>query len=137
MTKTALLIAFLFGCSSSTDDTGDWSAPTEMLTDGERWWVSWTSSPQPPPFNEVFSLTVEATDPDTGSPAEGTSFALEILMPDHGHGMQVSPVISEVDAGKWLAEGAVLHMEGLWEIRVGLTDETGQEAAIFDLMCCD
>ena len=95
-----------------------------------------SSSPAPPPFNDPFSITIEAIDPDTGAPASVSSFALEILMPDHGHGMLVSPILSEFEPGQWLAEGLVLHMEGLWEMQVGLTDAGGQEAAVFSLMCC-
>ncbi len=37
-------------------------------------------------------------------------------MPSHGHGMNYRPTLTALGAGRYRAEGLMLHMSGVWEL---------------------
>jgi hypothetical protein len=49
------------------------------------------------------------------SPSE-TLVGFNAVMPDHGHGMFVKPVIKALGSGKYEIQGVKLHMKGSWQI---------------------
>ena len=41
---------------------------------------------------------------------------IDAHMPEHRHGMNYQPSVTRVGAGRWRAEGLMLHMPGRWEL---------------------
>lgn len=103
----------------------DWS----KLTTADRTWdVWWRPIPAAIPALEPFSVEVMVRDA-AGRPAgEGVSVVVDATMPHHGHGMNVTPVVSR-DGDLWLAEGLLLHMPGRWEFTVDVVREGEIERA--------
>lgn len=44
------------------------------------------------------------------------SVRVDAWMPEHRHGMNYRPSVSPQGAGRYLAEGLMLHMAGRWEL---------------------
>lgn len=134
--KYIALVGGLAVACSNNADSGDPPAPhaREALTDGGTWTVSYSPSPDPIPGNEEFALDVIVAD-DAG-PAAGTSIVLTADMPDHGHGMNVTPVLSGAD-GTFRADGMLFHMTGEWRLLVDVTGEDGIETAEMWVTCCE
>jgi cytochrome c peroxidase len=49
-----------------------------------------------------------------GSP-EPESLKVDAHMPEHRHGMNYSPTVTQLAPGRWRAEGLMLHMPGKWD----------------------
>ena len=49
--------------------------------------------------------------------------------------MNVVPEVTDNGDGSYSAEGFLLHMEGHWQLIVGL--EGGSQQMVFDLNCCE
>lgn len=130
-----LLLACSHGMHGSVD-SAELDLSTTQTTDGGSWTVSWTSEPEVVPFNEPFTMQLRVEDPAGQVPETNPGLELDLVMPAHGHGMQVSPLLSELGPGSWEAEGLVLHMEGYWVVDVLLEAEQTEQAS-FDLLCCD
>ncbi|MGE4220916.1 MAG: FixH family protein [Alphaproteobacteria bacterium] len=74
--------------------------------------------PKEPAVGEPFRLHLAICDP-AGRPAEGR-VAVSAEMPAHGHGMDYVPSVREDGPGRYMAEGLLLHMPGLWRFAVDL-----------------
>ena len=123
-----ILFSFLLACANEPVDSAiDYDLSTEVTSSGGAWTATWISDPAPIPFNEPFSLAFAG--PDAGPDA---AWALDVTMPEHGHGMQVSPLLTPGD-GELMAEGLVFHMIGIWE----MTLEVDGESATFYVDCCE
>ncbi|MES2562249.1 MAG: hypothetical protein V4637_05915 [Pseudomonadota bacterium] len=44
------------------------------------------------------------------------SVTVDARMPSHGHGMNYRPTLTALGAGRYRAEGLMLHMSGVWEL---------------------
>lgn len=75
--------------------------------------------PAPLPRGEPFAIEVVATDA-AGAPLQGASLIVDCTMPHHGHGMNVRPVATQVEPGRWKVEPMLLHMPGRWELSFDL-----------------
>lgn len=130
-----LVGALALGCGDK-DDSGQ--APVEdvrsAITDGGTWTASYTPDPDPIPGNEEFALDIRVED-DAGL-AAGTSIVLAADMPDHGHGMNVTPALSGAD-GSFRADGMLFHMTGDWRLTVDVTGDAGTETAELWVTCCE
>ncbi len=81
-----------------------------------------TSSEPAPPAKGANRFEVRVTGAD-GEALEG-ELAVELDMPDHGHGTSVTPVVSfDAASGIYTIEPVQLFMPGVW--RVGLELVTG------------
>lgn len=151
---TALILAALLACGdddsdsgdghdhdhgdggSSMVDTGTLDFGTTQDSSGGTYSVSYTTTPSPLPFNEEFSIDFAAT-PDVMPEGGFTITAADATMPNHGHGMNVSPVVTDNGDGTATAAPFLFHMEGWWEITVEITSDDGTETAAFNFWCCD
>ena len=144
----ALLLAW--ACADHHDDeagthphdsgsTPTATAPPEALTDGGTWRVRYATDPDPIPLNDYFDLTLSIFDGETGTlPATDlVSLSFDAGMPDHGHGMNVQPTLTDLGGGQTLVEGLLFHMEGAWAMTVQVTGTGGMETATFDVDCCE
>ncbi len=131
------------GDEEGTEDTGhdhdmhdhssqtDLDLSTEKMTDGGSFMVAYSTMPGEVPLNEDFMVMVQLTDMD-GNPVQATTVDVDANMPDHGHGMNVDPMIMDMGDGMWHADGMRFHMEGYWELEVMVDGEL----ATFDMDCC-
>lgn len=60
-----------------------------------------------------------------------TSVAVDAWMPAHRHGMNYRPSVTATGAGRWRAEGLMLHMPGEWELRFDLGAGNARERALW------
>ena len=111
-------------------------APQEVLrarSSGGTYLVEIRSA-QPIPLNEIFSLEfriLEAADPKKN--VENSRITLNTWMPVHQHGGSLEPQISYRDDGSLWGEGLLFHMEGLWQLRVGVMANGLMERVVFDI----
>lgn len=140
-----LLLWALAGCSggdtSSSDtqsasDTEDVYA-TEQWTDVGSYRASWTSDPTPIPPNELFSLTIAVFDADGAPVTSFVDVAIDAGMPEHGHGMNVTPEVTDNGDGTWTASPMKFHMTGDWTLVADLTDDTTTERVSWLIDCCE
>jgi hypothetical protein len=127
--------ALALACSDKADSgaTGTEDARS-AITGGGTWTVSYAPDPDPVPGNEEFAL--DLTVEDDAGPASGTSILLTADMPEHGHGMNQTPVVSGSD-GSFRADGMLFHMTGDWRLTVDVTGDAGTESAELWVTCCE
>lgn len=117
-------------------DTGAVDYGTTQDSDGGTYSVTWSSEPDPVPFNELFTVGVTVT-PDAMPEGGFTVSRIDATMPAHGHGMNVAPVVTDNGDGTATASPFQFHMEGLWQIEVDVDSDAGTETATFSYMCCE
>ncbi len=121
-----------------TDDTDAGNPTNVAMTDGGSFHVRYTTTPSPIPLNDYFDVRVEAfSDAAMTAPAAGVPGTFDAWMPAHGHGMNVEPTITDNGDGTWDVSGLLFHMEGDWQVTVGLEGAGGLENAVFDVACCE
>jgi|GEM_PF-572904 len=146
--KTAFLTLFclsLTGCiggseqedSSEVVDTGTYEIKRTTETDGGSWSVAYEPSPDPIPTTDNFKLYVTISDIETGELVLGADVEADAAMPEHNHGMNTSPVVTEVDGGQYEVTGMQFHMTGHWRIDLEITVMGETEAAVFHVECCE
>lgn len=72
--------------------------------------LAWRARPEPPPLAEPFAIEFAICG---GRPDRIT---VDAVMPAHNHGMNYAPRLQETAAGRYRAEGLVLHMPGQWRM---------------------
>lgn len=92
------------------------------------YWLVFASTPTPIPLNETFALELEVypgrgSEPSTWPKdrVRDVEVAFNAWMPDHQHGMNVTPRIVTVGPGRFRVEGLLFHMPGEWEMHFDLT----------------
>jgi hypothetical protein len=123
LAPVALALIAACGPSSTADHSLD------GMTDGGTFHLVATPAPNPIPLNEAFVYAVEV-HPTTGD-TDGISLAFDAVMPDHNHGMNTLPEVSETGPGAFDVEGLLFHMPGDWEIRIDVSREGETERAVF------
>lgn len=133
------------GHDASHDAGHELDETREKLTENGDFYVAYTPSPDPIPFNELFSLEV-AVYPEI--PAQGSEVlvddadvGVDVTMPAHGHGMTTEPTVTAQSDGTFLVEGMKFHMESQtpaerWEIAVSVDRDGISDTATFEVMCC-
>ena len=84
-----------------------------------------------------FSVTSDPSNP-TASLNDAVITLVDATMPAHGgHGMTVTPDVTDNGDGTAVAGPIKLHMPGYWVLRVDLEVNGAEDAAEFDIECCD
>jgi len=111
------------------------SAPAGALTSGGTFYVTWASDPDPIPLNELFKIRfrVHRAD-DRRSLVPRAVVTATAWMPEHNHGSTLQPRIESHADGTATGEGFLLHMQGRWELRVGVALDGQMERATFELL---
>ena len=93
--------------------------------------VSYTTDPSPIPESTEFAVTFTVS--------EGGISAADATMPTHGgHGMNVTPVVTEIGDNVFTAAPFEFHMPGYWEIHATVTSASGEEERLdFHVDCCE
>lgn len=136
-------------------------APTEgwsALTTGGSYRVEIEADPYPIPLNEMFTLHFRITegrmteghiaeDPSAEDPiaedpiaevqgqdsplVSGAVVTASARMPEHQHGTNLQPRITSHGDGTATGVGFLWHMEGKWELRVGVASGGKMEWTVF------
>lgn len=77
-------------------------------------------APSPAPWVVGRHLAVELHVCAKGAAALPRELRVDARMPEHGHGMNYRPSVMALAAGRWRAEGLLLHMAGRWELSIEL-----------------
>lgn len=82
------------------------------------------------PINQMLSIAIVfpkgALSPSSELPNQVVqTLEFDARMPDHNHGMRVTPVIKQLADDLWIVEGVNLHMKEEWELL--LTRKTADE----------
>ncbi len=80
--------------------------------EGTRHVVLFRSVPAPTPLNASFALDVTVCARDGAAVATPR---VDAWMPAHRHGMNYRPSLTGTSAGRFRADGLLLHMPGRWE----------------------
>jgi len=103
------------------------------LTSGGSFYVEWAAEPGPLVLNEIGSLRVHVLDPEDRSPVAGAVVTVNGRMPEHKHGLNLHPRVEMEPDGSARVSGFLLHMEGQWEIEIGVALDGQMERARFTL----
>lgn len=123
------------GAAAETERAAPPPATRGAATSGGSFWVEWSPEPSPVPLNELFTVRFRVLDPaDHSTLVTGAAVAADAWMPDHNHGTTLAPRIESHGDGTATGEGFLLHMEGRWELRVGVAVEGRMERAVFEIL---
>lgn len=104
------------------------------VTSGGSFYVTWTPDPDPVPFNELFRIRFEVhRADDRGTLVPRAFVTASAWMPEHNHGTTLQPRVESHGDGTATGEGFLLHMQGRWELRVGVALDGQMERATFEL----
>lgn len=97
------------------------SAPaetTELTDSNKRFQIKFRPDPFPIEAGKPFLLHVEVGLNPIHSPysMEGPSLNVDAAMPEHRHGMNTQPRVTQAGPGKYEVKGMLLHMSGRWEL---------------------
>jgi hypothetical protein len=87
--------------------------------------VAWRADPAPIAVSRHFALDI-AVCPKAGA-VQPRALAVDATMPAHRHGMNYRPTVTATGAGRFRAEGLMLHMPGAWEFAFDVTGGAGTE----------
>ena len=69
-----------------------------------------------------------------GKPVQATQLSFDGGMPQHSHGFETSPRVTDsLGEGLFRVDGVRFHMAGLWKIRVDVAGPDGADLAVFDV----
>ena len=86
--------------------------------------LAFAPRPAPLPLGRHFALDIVVCPAD-GVPAP-TLRAVDAEMPAHRHGMNYRPTVQALGAGRYRADGLMLHMPGAWRLWFELDAGPGQ-----------
>ena len=133
------VVACVLWCGAATGRAADAEAPAGApagaVTSGGSFYVTWTADPDPIPLNELFRIrfAVHRAD-DRGTPVPHAFVTASAWMPEHNHGTTLQPRVESHGDGTATGEGFLLHMQGRWELRVGVALDGQMERATFELL---
>ena len=67
----------------------------------------------------------------------GAQLELSATMPEHNHGMNTRPPVTEVGEGEYRVDGMQFHMSGHWQMEFRIVSEDTVELATFHTVCCE
>ena len=145
--KRGLWIAiFLTGCaaapadsvdSTASSDSGEYDLTREVVSDGGSWMLRYVPEPDPIPPVSNFALRLSLSDASSGEPMAGAQLELSATMPEHNHGMNTRPPVTEVGEGEYRVDGMQFHMSGHWQMEFRIVSEDTIELATFHTVCCE
>jgi hypothetical protein len=129
----AIALGGALGCgrNSSPGGTAVGRGPRKIVSNGEHYFITLETSPDPIPMNQPFEVRFTIL-PKT-SPASELGVQVDARMPAHFHGMNRVPKLTHQQGGSWKAEGLVFHMPGLWELYFDITEGGTTERAQIDV----
>jgi hypothetical protein len=94
--------------------------------------VSYQSSQEAESINEIFSWIVHIETADA-TPVEQAEISVQVLMPQHGHGMPTEPQITQnLGNGDYKLDGLKYSMTGWWEVSLNITSANQTDVVTFN-----
>ena len=140
-----LLGAGLLACSAESDgtdtetgtDTEGYDLSRVVNSDGGSYTLSYAPDPDPIPPVSNFALLLTLTDSASGDPVLGADLELDATMPEHNHGMNTQPPVTEENGGEYRVDGMQFHMSGHWQMEFQIRKDDVVETAVFHAVCCE
>lgn len=107
----AVLLAALALAAAARADACDPGLANARKVEGTAFAVAWVVDPAALKTGEFFAVEA-AVCANGGAVSE---LRVDAVMPEHKHGMNYRAVVKAVGAGRFRAEGLLLHMPGVWE----------------------
>ena len=111
LVSTVLLSVLLSSCGE----------PKQGMLPGDVYTLTLEKAPSSFPENEIFTFEFKLA-----GAAAGLRIEADCTMPGHGHGMNTSPKITEIQPGHYKVEGMQLHMPGEWLLQLNVFDKDKQ-----------
>lgn len=93
--------------------------------------VSYLPETDPIPLNAHFRLRVNVQDlSSTRAPEPPVKITADADMPEHNHGMQITPEVDYFGQGQYEVKGLLFHMAGYWELKLELLNAEGQKELV-------
>lgn len=93
--------------------------------------VSYLPDTDPIPLNAHFRLRVNIQDLSTSRPPEPPlTLSADADMPEHNHGMQITPAVEYLGEGQYEVKGLLFHMAGYWELKLDVFNTEGQKETV-------
>ena len=124
MTRIALA-ALLFGALQAGACEPALTGEGVHRVEGENYVVAWRPEPPTLRVSDFFEVEVAACSKSRDEPP--TQVRVDAVMPELKHGMNYRPTVTTVSAGRFQAEGLLLHMPGLWEFSFDVRGPGGNE----------
>jgi len=95
---------------------------TLLVTAAGHWRVAYETRPAVIPLGEPFDVVARVTPAAGNTPLPpGVELAVDAAMPQHGHGMNRTPLHERDGPGAWTARGLLFHMPGAWTLTFDVT----------------
>ena len=142
MNNVVIAIGVGLAATGCTPETEDPQVPPpdvrEVLSESGAYQVSYTPVPDPIPPVDLFALEFLVVDASTGLWQEDIEvMGLEVSMPEHNHGMNVEPLLTDLGEGLWEASPLKFHMTGVWTLLLDIETGDGTDQAQFEVVCCE
>ena len=125
-----VIMASFMGARSAPDSL-DMAAT--RLTDQGVFMVTYTSSIDPVPVNQIHTWTIHV-ESAAGEPIEQAEITVEGGMPQHGHGLPTKPqVTQDLGDGDYQVEGLRFNMPGWWEVSFHIKAGGQSDSVTFNL----
>jgi hypothetical protein len=99
-----------------------WDGSERIESNGREYGVFLLTDPSPIPANEEFSATVWVFRRNLyDAPLTDVTLDVDAFMPEHGHGMNRVPEITQRKDGGFDVKGLLFHMGGNWELYLDVT----------------
>ena len=93
-----------------------------------------TADQSPAPIGRYHDWNLVVTD-QALHPIPHASFAITGGMPAHGHGLPSRPVVTRyLGEGRYLVEGMMFTMAGIWDLRIHIMAEGRRDTIDFELL---
>jgi len=107
---------------------------TTRISDNDLFHVSYVSSPEVVPVNQMHQWTLHVETVD-GQPVEDATINVDGDMPQHGHGLPTRPQVTKnLGNGDYLVEGMKFQMGGWWVMDFTIHADGHTDAVHFNMM---
>lgn len=129
-----ILLVWLCVASNAFAEVSDKQvgAAQAALTSEGTFYVTWSTDPDPIALNEMFEIHFKVFRADDHqTPVANAMVTASAWMPLHKHSTTLQPQVESHGDGTATARGFLLHMQGAWELRVGVASDGQMERANF------
>ena len=122
-----LIGAACSGAGAAPEEVGFFGDPTAITTsDASDLRVALYTSPRANPVRGKNSVRLDLSAASMG-PSPELDVQLTTLMPAMGHGSGMEPELVDIEGHRYTFENVVLHMPGVWELRVAVSGDIEDE----------
>ena len=112
----------------------DLDISSTRVSDNDLFRVSYVSSPEVVPVNQMHQWTLRVETAD-GQPVEDATITVDGDMPQHGHGLPTRPQVTKnLGNGDYLVEGLKFQMGGWWVMDFTISADGQTDAVHFNMM---